>query len=152
MHCTHNVGTTCMGKLTAYRRSTEARWPITVQECPLVLLLLKRGDLRALFGSMFLDIFAVSGPIFLKPNLLPLVKSYTLSSLIISLLLSRKIIELLKRHLTHYWTSPLKTLFNIVEARFENCWTLMFVLYHGVPMDQKTARKIKISIWLNITN
>ena len=27
------------------------------------------GDLRALLGSMFLDISAVSGPIFLKPTL-----------------------------------------------------------------------------------
>ena len=63
-------------------RSTEARWPITVRECLLVdlsgcynynVLELTRGDSRALLGSIFLDIFAVSGPIFLKPTLLPLV-------------------------------------------------------------------------------
>ena len=40
----------------------------------LQLLILRPGDPHALLGSMFLDIFAVSGPIFLKPTLFPLVK------------------------------------------------------------------------------
>ena len=30
----------------------------------------------------------------------------------------------------------LKTLFNIVEARFKNFWTLMSILYDDVQMDQ----------------
>ena len=57
------------------RRSTDAHWPITVRECPFVdferllqLRVLKREDPCALLGSIFLDIFAVSGPIFLKTN------------------------------------------------------------------------------------
>ena len=66
-----------------HRRSIEARWPITVRQCPLVdlsgsyiqLVHLRLGDPRALFGCMFLDIFAVSGPIFLNLTLLPLVNS-----------------------------------------------------------------------------
>ena len=37
-----------------------------------LLLLLRRRDPHALLGSMFLDIFAVSRPIFLKSTLLPL--------------------------------------------------------------------------------
>ena len=57
-----------------HRGSTEARWPndqgarVTVGkfERLLELILLRLGDRRALFGCMFLDIFAVSGPIFLK--------------------------------------------------------------------------------------
>ena len=64
-----------------HRLSTEARWPnhgarvcVGKFERLLQLVLLKRGDPRALFGCMFLDIFAVSGPIFLKLTLLPLVK------------------------------------------------------------------------------
>ena len=40
----------------------------------LLQLVLRLGDPRALFGCMFLDIFAVSGPIFLKLTLLPVVK------------------------------------------------------------------------------
>ena len=78
------VDTTCVGKPgrtnRAYRcRSTEARWPITVRvsigrfEQLLQLVVIKRRDARALLGSIFLDIFTVSGPIFLKPTLLPLV-------------------------------------------------------------------------------
>ena len=39
-----------------------------------LLVILRLGDPRALFGCMFLDIFTVSGPIFLKLTLLPLVK------------------------------------------------------------------------------
>ena len=38
------------------------------------VLRLKQENPRALLGSMFLDISAVSGPTFLKPTLLPLVK------------------------------------------------------------------------------
>ena len=63
------------------RRSTEARWPnhgarVTVGkfERLLQLVLLRLWDPRALFRCMFLDIFAVSGPIFLTLTLLPLVQ------------------------------------------------------------------------------
>ena len=52
-------------------------------------------------------------PIFLKPTSLSLVKEYTLSGLIISSLLSLKIMKLLEPHLTHYWTSPLKIVLNV---------------------------------------
>ena len=71
-----NVDTTYMGELTAGRPRL-AR--LTVQECPLLDLSScynsctnTRGSPIALLGFIFLDIFAVSGQIFLKPTLLPL--------------------------------------------------------------------------------
>ena len=87
-------------------------WPL------LQLLHLKGEDPRTLLGpSMFLDISAVYGPIFLKPTLLSFVKEYTVSSLIISSLISRKIIKLLKHHLTTILNLPFNCpLFN---ARFQ---------------------------------
>ena len=66
-----NIDTPCMGELMAYRRSTEARWPITGArvssgkfERLLQFLLLRCGDPHAFLGSILLDIFTVSGPIF----------------------------------------------------------------------------------------
>ena len=71
-----------MGELTSTRHAlqAEARWPITVRCLSVgsfnrlffrVVVIYK--DPHALLGCMFLDISAVSGPIFLKPTLFPLV-------------------------------------------------------------------------------
>ena len=47
--------------------------PLAFQDCSSLVVLIV-GDLRALVGSMFLDISVVSGPIFLKPTLFLIVK------------------------------------------------------------------------------
>ena len=66
----------------------------------LQLVVLKRGDPRALLDLYFLMFSEFMGRFF-SNQLSSCIITYTISSLIISSLLSRKIIKLLKRHLTH---------------------------------------------------
>ena len=54
-----------------------------------------------------------------------------------------KTIQIHQYTLNIYSTMALQTLFNIVEAPFKNCWTLMAVLYDDVPVGHETAGNIQ---------
>ena len=54
---------------------------------------------------------------------------------------------MLEHPLSHYWTSPLKKLFNIVEDWFNFFLSLISVLYNDVQKGQQTARNAKVSNW-----
>ena len=81
LYNTKYAATLCMGDLMGHivgrlRLAGQSQ----CEKCPLVtliavtILLLKHEDPCALLRSIFLNISAVSGRIFLKPNLFPLVK------------------------------------------------------------------------------
>ena len=75
-------GTQCGQKLTG--QSQCDIWSVGLLKPLFLSVVIIVGDPRALLESLFLDISTVSGPIFLKPTLFPIVKQYTLSSVIIS--------------------------------------------------------------------
>ena len=80
---------------------------------------LKCGDPHVLLKLSLLDFVAILNRIFVKPTLFSLGYDYYASTRMVASQLNHQIILLLKRPLTHYWTSPLmKNLLKMNDSSF----------------------------------
>ena len=127
-------------------------WSIGKFERLLQLVLLRLRDPQALFGCMFLDIFAVSGPIFLQAN-------FTSSCKIVHFIKSdnqfpsisrnNQIAEapshpLLNLPFNHTWFRwPLKIFFIIVEVQFKKVVELDVCAVSWCPQGSINSQEYK---------